>query len=108
MVVVKRIWLDNLAGTILSLCAQQMPTNWERGYGYRPLLFATRSFAELVTKPPTGLSGRDAGSGPDGPASRGSRAPGETDLRLPSLSRRAAANHTSLRPGLDPVDGGVT
>jgi len=107
MVVVKRIWLDNLAGTILSLCGQQMPTNWERGYGYRPLLFATRSFAELVTKPPTGLSGRDAWVGA-GWTSITRLTGGETDLRLTSPSRRAAANHTSLRPGLDPVDGGVT
>jgi len=30
-----------LASTILSLCAQQMPTDWEHIYGYRPLLLET-------------------------------------------------------------------
>jgi hypothetical protein len=30
-----------LASTILSLCARQLPTDWERLYGYRPLLLET-------------------------------------------------------------------
>jgi len=30
-----------LASTILSLCARQLPLDWERLYGYRPLLFET-------------------------------------------------------------------
>jgi hypothetical protein len=31
----------NLASTILSLCARQLPADWERLYGYRPLLLET-------------------------------------------------------------------
>jgi Domain of unknown function (DUF4338) len=31
----------NLASTILSLCARQLPVDWERLYGYRPLLLET-------------------------------------------------------------------
>jgi hypothetical protein len=31
----------NLASTILSLCARQLPADWERIYGYRPLLLET-------------------------------------------------------------------
>ena len=30
-----------LASTILSLCARQLPADWERLYGYRPLLLET-------------------------------------------------------------------
>lgn len=30
-----------LASTILSLCARQLPEDWERVYGYRPLLLET-------------------------------------------------------------------
>jgi hypothetical protein len=30
-----------LASTILSLCARQLPVDWERLYGYRPLLLET-------------------------------------------------------------------
>jgi hypothetical protein len=29
------------ASTILSLCARQLPADWERLYGYRPLLLET-------------------------------------------------------------------
>ena len=31
----------NLASTILSLCARQLPADWEHLYGYRPLLLET-------------------------------------------------------------------
>lgn len=31
----------NLASTILSLCARQLPADWERLYGYRPVLLET-------------------------------------------------------------------
>ncbi len=31
----------NLASTILSRCARQLPADWERFYGYRPLLLET-------------------------------------------------------------------
>ena len=31
----------NLASTILSFCARQLPADWERFYGYRPLLLET-------------------------------------------------------------------
>src|SRR4029453_4178699 len=31
----------NLASTILSLCARQLPADWECLYGYRPLLLET-------------------------------------------------------------------
>jgi hypothetical protein len=31
----------NLASTILSLCARQLPTDWEQLYGYRPVLLET-------------------------------------------------------------------
>jgi len=36
-------WLRvrNLASTILSLCARQLPADWERLYGYRPMLLET-------------------------------------------------------------------
>ena len=30
-----------LASTILSLCARQLPADWKRLYGYRPLLLET-------------------------------------------------------------------
>ena len=30
-----------LASTVLSLCARQLPADWERLYGYRPLLLET-------------------------------------------------------------------
>lgn len=30
-----------LASTILSLCARQLPADWESLYGYRPLLLET-------------------------------------------------------------------
>jgi hypothetical protein len=30
-----------LASSILSLCARQLPADWERLYGYRPLLLET-------------------------------------------------------------------
>jgi hypothetical protein len=33
--------IRNLASTVLSLCARQLPTDWERLYGYRPLLLET-------------------------------------------------------------------
>lgn len=33
--------VPNLASTILSLCARQLPADWERVYGYRPLLLET-------------------------------------------------------------------
>jgi hypothetical protein len=52
------------------------------------------------------LSGRDARTWPDGPVPQDSRARGETDLRLPSLSRCAVPTRTKLRAVLDPVDRG--
>lgn len=33
--------IPNLASMILSLCARQLPKDWERFYGYRPLLLET-------------------------------------------------------------------
>jgi hypothetical protein len=35
------VQVRNLASTILSLCARQLPADWERVYGYRPLLLET-------------------------------------------------------------------
>lgn len=35
------VQVRNLASTILSLCARQLPADWERLYGYRPLLLET-------------------------------------------------------------------
>ena len=35
------VCVRNLASTILSLCARQLPADWERLYGYRPLLLET-------------------------------------------------------------------
>lgn len=37
----------NLASTILALCARQLPTDWERLYGYRPLLLETTVDAQF-------------------------------------------------------------
>jgi len=36
-----------LASTILSLCARQLPADWERLYGYRPLLLETLADAQF-------------------------------------------------------------
>jgi hypothetical protein len=36
-----------LASTILSLCARQLPADWERFYGYRPLLLETLVAAQF-------------------------------------------------------------
>src|SRR5213080_4311885 len=35
------VQVRNLASTVLSLCARQLPADWERLYGYRPLLLET-------------------------------------------------------------------
>lgn len=35
------VCVRNLASTILSVCARQLPADWERLYGYRPLLLET-------------------------------------------------------------------
>jgi len=35
------VQVRNLASTILSFCARQLPADWERFYGYRPLLLET-------------------------------------------------------------------
>lgn len=35
------VCVRNLASTILSLCTRQLPVDWERLYGYRPLLLET-------------------------------------------------------------------
>jgi len=39
--ILPRVRVRYLASTILSLCARQLPADWERLYGYRPLLLET-------------------------------------------------------------------
>ncbi len=51
-----------LASTILSLCARQLPADWDRLYGYRPLLLETLVDVHSRYQLPRGeldLSGRN-------------------------------------------------
>ncbi|WP_207671276.1 Druantia anti-phage system protein DruA [Paenibacillus cymbidii] len=54
------VHVKNLASRILSMCAKQLPGDWQRTYGYtRPFLWRLSlkrtALQALVTKPPTGL-----------------------------------------------------
>ncbi len=101
----------NLASTILSLCARQLPEDWECLYGYRPLLLETLVDAQFRGTSYLAANwtylGETRGRGRMDQHPRGSRVRGETDLRLPSLARRAAPTRTQLRAALGPEGRGV-
>ena len=102
--------VKGLASKILAACARQLPGDWEKLYGYRPLLLETLGGCRTIPRDllPGGeldSPGPDHRAWPDGPQACRAGESGEGSVRVPAVPPRAAAVAEQHGAGLERTGG---